>query len=70
VATSGQPLTPREAAVLRLLPTQLSLREIAAELYVSHNTVKSHSRALYRKLDVSTREEAVQTARGSGLLEP
>jgi LuxR family transcriptional regulator, maltose regulon positive regulatory protein len=69
VATGGDPLTPREVAVLRLLPTQLSLREIAESLYVSHNTVKTHSRAVYRKLHASSREEAVQIARGDGLLE-
>ncbi len=64
----GGELTAREAAVLRLLPTQLSLREIADALYVSHNTAKTHSRALYRKLEVTTREEAVAAARSGGLL--
>ena len=43
-------LTERELAVLRYLPTQMSLREIAAELFVSLNTVKTHSSAIYRKL--------------------
>ena len=56
-------LTGREAAVLRLLPSQLSLREIADELYVSLNTVKTHSRTLYRKLSVTTRSQAVEAAR-------
>ena len=65
---AGAALTSRESAVLRLLPSQLSLREIADELYVSHNTVKTHSRMLYRKLAVTTREEAVQVARRRGLL--
>ena len=68
VPDRDETLTAREAAVLRLLPSQLTLREIAEELYVSHNTVKTHSRTLYRKLDVSTRDEAVATARSSGLL--
>jgi LuxR family maltose regulon positive regulatory protein len=54
--------------VLQLLPTQKSLRTIAADLYVSHNTVKTHTRSLYRKLAASTREEAVQRAREAGLL--
>jgi LuxR family maltose regulon positive regulatory protein len=54
-----QPLTPRERSVLRLLHSDLSLREIAAELFVSHNTVKSQTRAIYRKLGVATRAEAV-----------
>ena len=61
VPERDETLTAREAAVLRLLPSQLTLREIAEELYVSHNTVKTHSRTLYRKLDVSTRDEAVAT---------
>lgn len=66
--TGGGELTAREAALLRMLPTQLSLREIADALYVSRNTAKTHSNALYRKLGVSTREEAVSAARASGLL--
>ena len=44
-----------ELAVLRLLAGDLSVRQIAAELYLSVNTVKSHTRSLYRKLGVSTR---------------
>jgi ATP/maltotriose-dependent transcriptional regulator MalT len=62
------PLTERELAVLRLLPTRLSNREIGRELYVSMNTVRSHIQAIYRKLDVGTREEAVAHARQLGLL--
>jgi LuxR family maltose regulon positive regulatory protein len=54
-----EPLTPRERSVLRLLHSDLTLREIAAELFVSHNTVKSQTQAIYRKLGVSTRAEAV-----------
>ena len=61
-------LTGRELAVLRLLPTELSLREIGRTLYVSHNTVKSHCRAIYRKLDAGSRGEAVERARELGLL--
>jgi LuxR family transcriptional regulator, maltose regulon positive regulatory protein len=56
-------LTERELAVLRYLPTQLSQREIAVEMYVSVNTVKTHCRAIYRKLGVSDRKTAVQAAR-------
>jgi len=56
-------LTDRELAVLRYLPTSLSQREIAAELYVSLNTVKTHCKAIYRKLDVGDRTAAVQAAR-------
>lgn len=61
-------LTDRELAVLRYLPSQLSQREIAGELYVSLNTVKTHCRAIYRKLDVEGRKAAVQAARDHGLL--
>lgn len=56
-------LTERELAVLRYLPTQLSQREIANEMYVSVNTIKTHCSAIYRKLGVSDRQAAVQTAR-------
>jgi LuxR family maltose regulon positive regulatory protein len=63
-----QELSERELAVLRLLPTGLSQREIGGELYVSLNTVKSHTRSIFRKLGVTTRDEAVQRARQIGLL--
>jgi LuxR family transcriptional regulator, maltose regulon positive regulatory protein len=62
------PLTERELAVLRLLPTRLSMREIGRELYVSPNTVRSHVQAIYRKLQVNSRAEAVTNARQLGLL--
>jgi ATP/maltotriose-dependent transcriptional regulator MalT len=62
------PVTERELAVLRLLPTQLSSREIAQELSVSVNTVRSQVQAIYRKLQASTRAEAVANARELGLL--
>ncbi len=61
-------LTERELAVLRYLPTKLSQREIAVELYVSHNTVKTHTSAIYRKLGVNDRTSAVQTAHDLRLL--
>ena len=64
----GDGLTRRELAILRLLPTGRSLREIGSSLYVSHNTVKTHTRGIYRKLDASTRGEAVARARELGLL--
>jgi LuxR family transcriptional regulator, maltose regulon positive regulatory protein len=63
-----QELSERELAVLRLLPTGLSQREIGGELYVSLNTVKTHTRGIFRKLGVTTRDEAVQRARQIGLL--
>lgn len=61
-------LTERETAVLRYLPTTLSQRDIAGELYVSANTVKTHCAAIYRKLGVGDRKAAVQTARDLGFL--
>jgi LuxR family maltose regulon positive regulatory protein len=61
-------LSERELAVLRLLASRLSQREIAAELYVSFNTVKSHTRSIFRKLGVDSRAEAVDRAREHGLL--
>src|SRR4029453_14159875 len=62
------PLTERELAVLRLLPSRLSTREIGRELDVSANTVRSHVQAIYRKLQVDSRAEAVTQARQLGLL--
>ncbi len=61
-------LTDRETAVLRYLPTELSQREIAVELFVSVNTVKTHCSAIFRKLAVDNRKAAVQRARELGLL--
>lgn len=61
-------LSERELAVLRHLPSVLSLPEIARELYVSPNTVKTQCNAIYRKLAVSSRASAVQAARELGLL--
>lgn len=61
-------LTDRELAVLHYLPTTLSQREIATEMYVSLNTVKTHCRAIFRKLGVGDRKSAVQAARAAGLL--
>jgi LuxR family maltose regulon positive regulatory protein len=61
-------LTEREMAVLRLLRGTLSLREIGQELYVSPNTIKTHAQAIYRKLGVSTRQDAVAHAHDIGIL--
>ena len=68
VAGQVEDLTERELSVLRYLPSTLSQREIAAELYVSVNTVKTHSKSIYRKLGVDGRKAAVQVARDNGLL--
>jgi ATP/maltotriose-dependent transcriptional regulator MalT len=58
----AEPLTEREQAVLSLLLKSLSVSEIARELYLSANTVKTHRRAIYRKLGVSSRQEAIERA--------
>ena len=63
-------LTTAELRVLRFLPSHLSFREIAEQLFVSPNTVKTHVRGIYRKLDVSSRGTAVDRARRAGLVEP
>ncbi len=62
------PLTEREQRILRYLPTMLSNAEIGAEVFVSLNTVKTHLRSIYRKLDASGRADAVDRARRLGLL--
>jgi LuxR family maltose regulon positive regulatory protein len=64
----AEPLSDRELAVLRFLPTNLSAAEIGSELFLSVHTVKTHMRKLYAKLDVHTRAEAVQRGRDLGLL--
>lgn len=61
-------LTERELALLRRLQGDLSLQEISAELYLSHNTVKTHARSVYRKLGAHSRAEAVIIARQRSLI--
>jgi LuxR family maltose regulon positive regulatory protein len=63
-----EPLSQSEIRVLRYLPTKLSAPEIADQLYVSVNTVKTHMRHLYDKLGAHRRHEAVEQARALGLL--
>ena len=65
---NAEPLSDRELEVLRLLRSDLSLREIAQELYVSHNTIKSFTRSIYRKLGVTSRSGALETASDIDLL--
>jgi LuxR family transcriptional regulator, maltose regulon positive regulatory protein len=65
-----EPLSGSEARVLRFLPTNLSAPEIAGQLSVSVNTVRTHMRHLYEKLDAHSRTEAVERARIHGLLAP
>ncbi len=62
-------LTTAELRVLGLMPTHLSFREMGRQLHVSANTVKTHAHAVYRKLDVCSRSEAVVRARSTGLLD-
>jgi LuxR family maltose regulon positive regulatory protein len=71
-ATGGLPIPPplsgREREVLTYLPSHRSQREIAREMFVSLNTVKTHVQALYRKLGVRSRSQAVTVARAQNLL--
>ena len=62
------PLTSAELRLLHLLPTHLTFREIAEQLFVSTNTVKTQAQAIYRKLGVSSRGEAVACAQAAGLV--
>jgi LuxR family transcriptional regulator, maltose regulon positive regulatory protein len=62
-AQPDEPLTQRETEILRLLQGSLSLSEIAGELFISPNTVKTHAKAVYRKLGASSRTEAVRIGR-------
>ena len=64
----AEPLTAAERRVLDLLPTQLTARQMAARLFLSENTVKSHMSHIYRKLGATTRTGAVDRARKLGLL--
>jgi LuxR family transcriptional regulator, maltose regulon positive regulatory protein len=61
-------LTAAELRVVGYLPSHLSFPEIAERLHVSPNTVKTHARGIYRKLGVSSRGNAVELARGAGLI--
>jgi LuxR family maltose regulon positive regulatory protein len=66
--TMVEPLTERELEVLRLLRTSLSLPEIAGKLVISANTVRSHAKHIYAKLDVHSRGDALARAQEMGLL--
>jgi DNA-binding NarL/FixJ family response regulator len=71
-AIGGEPdvgLTPREAEILRLVADGMSNREIANEVHLSHHTVESHVKRIYRKLAVSSRMMAVREARARGMIE-
>jgi LuxR family maltose regulon positive regulatory protein len=64
----GGPLSDRELTVLRLLASRLTTTEIADALFVSPNTLKSHMKSIYRKLDVSSRADAVRDGEARGLI--
>jgi LuxR family transcriptional regulator, maltose regulon positive regulatory protein len=61
-------LSPRELDVLQLIASGLTNQQIANALFLSNNTIKSHSVKIYRKLKVDNRNQAVSTARSMGLL--
>jgi DNA-binding NarL/FixJ family response regulator len=63
-----EPLTAREREVLGFLPSHLSVPDIAARIYVSPNTVKSHLKSIYRKMGAASRGDAVTIAVSRGLL--
>ena len=67
VRSGDQELTQRELRVLKLLNSDLSEQDIGRELHVAHSTVHSHVRAIYRKLGVSTRADALERGRELGL---
>ena len=69
VSAGASALTAAELRLLPLLSTHLSFAEIAAELFVSPNTAKTHAVSIYRKLGASNRSQAVSQARELGLLE-
>lgn len=64
----GLGITPREYEILRLIAQGLSNREIGEKLFVSENTVKTHSSRLFDKMDVNRRVQAVQKGRQLGLI--
>lgn len=61
-------LTPRELEILQLIAQGLSNREIAERLFVSENTVKTHSANLFTKLNARRRTQAVQLAKAAGII--
>ncbi len=68
-ASAIRDLTPAEMHILQYLPTHLSFPQIAGQVFVSPNTVKTQAQSVYRKLGVTSRREAVEHARAAGLLD-
>ena len=67
-SSSAGPLSRRELQVLRLLGSELSGPQIAGELFISHNTLRTHTKHIFTKLEVTTRQAAVRRARERGLM--
>jgi LuxR family maltose regulon positive regulatory protein len=65
---SAEVLSERELQVLRLLGSELSGPQIARELFVSNNTLRTHTKHIFTKLDVTNRRAAVRRAREEGLI--
>jgi LuxR family maltose regulon positive regulatory protein len=65
---STEVLSERELQVLRLLNSELSGPQIARELFVSNNTLRTHTKHIFTKLDVTNRRAAVRRAREEGLI--
>ena len=66
--TAAESLSDRELQVLRLLDSELTGPQIARELFVSHNTLRTHTKHIFTKLDVTSRRAAVRRARERGLI--
>jgi LuxR family maltose regulon positive regulatory protein len=66
--TAADSLSDRELQVMRLLDSELTGPQIARELFVSHNTVRTHTKHIFTKLDVVNRRAAVRRARERGLI--
>jgi LuxR family transcriptional regulator, maltose regulon positive regulatory protein len=68
-ARRGPALTAAELRLLPMLPTHLSFPEIAAQMFLSRHTVKSHAKSIYQKLGACSRSQAVSRLRDLGLLD-
>jgi LuxR family maltose regulon positive regulatory protein len=66
--SDADPLSERELQVLRLLDSELSGPEIARALFISHNTLRTHTKHIFTKLGVTSRRAAVRRGRDRGLL--
>jgi LuxR family maltose regulon positive regulatory protein len=69
-SVSAAELTAAELRVLQFLPSRLTFQQIGEHLFLSQSTIKTHAGAIYRKLGVSSRDQAVERAQSLGLVEP